>query len=446
MKVLITNSHADNRGDEAAQRAMIRGIKNLVPETTFTVMTISPEGLELDSKVEIHQTFSGSHKTVFNMLIIIWTIFRSVGVKLPTFGRKRELFNGINLIADSDVVISAPGGPYFGELYKSHEMREHILHVAVSWILGKPIMVYGPSMGPFSNRLRNIIRRFFLEKVKIISLRDKISMEYLSGLQLKNPLIYQTADSALQGREKYDDEDIKSMMISEGIIKENHDWIQGRVIGITPTGARWNYKNSLDEVRDENNYCEMIANTIDEICSSDNTSVVFIPQLYGRDDDLPLIQEIIGRVKNKELISILSPELDSDLQQGVISKLDCVIGNRYHSVIFALNNITPVICIAYEHKSVGIMEEVGLSKFTINIEDASVGRLIETYNLLIANSESIRATIRENLPKLKRKATLNTLLAAALIKSVSKGHTKRDDILREVEMVEESKSIANQYY
>ncbi|GAG45136.1 unnamed protein product, partial [marine sediment metagenome] len=53
VNIVITNSHSDNRGDEAAQRAMINTLGKLIPNSKLTVVTASPCGLDLQEGVDV---------------------------------------------------------------------------------------------------------------------------------------------------------------------------------------------------------------------------------------------------------------------------------------------------------------------------------------------------------------------------------------------------------
>jgi colanic acid/amylovoran biosynthesis protein len=46
-----------------------------------------------------------------------------------------------------------------------------------------------------------------------------------------------------------------------------------------------------------------------------------------------------------------------------------LIGTRFHSVIFALTSRIPCVAIGYEHKTRGIMDDLGLGDWVIQIAD-----------------------------------------------------------------------------
>ncbi|MHC4131893.1 MAG: polysaccharide pyruvyl transferase family protein [Planctomycetota bacterium] len=413
IKIVVTNSHANNRGDEAAQRSMIHSIRAFVPNAQFTVLTTFPDGLSLQEGVKILKTFSASK--IIGFLILLWTMLRALGLRLPTF-RNRKL-KIVREMAKADIIISAPGGPYFGDLYSSHEIREHLFHIFLSKILRKPVMIYAPSMGPFNSRKRNILRRYLLNKVEIITLRDHISKEYLDSLKLTRPLVYLTADSAFQDTINVEKGKIESIMIAEKII-DHQDEIPNRkpLVGITPTGPNWNFRDSVDAQEKQEDYNKIIAKTIDYLVDKFDATIVFFPQLYGKSDDVPLINEITSFVNKKDAVRVLSNKWNSEIQQAIISQMDFVIGNRYHSVIFSLKAEIPTICLAYEHKSVGIMQAAKLDKYVININDLTYELLFDKINQVWNQQEEIRKILGVKIPEIRQLSLKNSVYATALIK------------------------------
>lgn len=431
-KIVITNSHANNRGDEAAQRSLINSIKLLVPNAKFTVFTISPNGLQLQENVNVFQTFSASGKNA--LFIVIWTYFRSLGIRLPTFNKGRKIFELIEEMAKAKIIISAPGGPYFGDLYSSHEIKEHLLHIYLSKILRKPVMIYGPSMGPFNSHIRNIIRRHILNKVEIITLRDHISEKYVENLTLTRPLIYLASDSAFQDAVNIDEAKIKKILVEENIIESNGKNInKGPLIGITPTGAEWNYRNSENPEKEEKRYNKIIAKTINYLIKKFNARIVFFPQLYGDSDDMPLIKKIIKMVDKKETVKIISKEFNSDIQQAIISQMNLFIGNRYHSVIFALKGNIPTVCLAYEHKSIGVMETVKLEKYVIKINTLSYKVLIKKINQAWMEKEKIKNILKQQMNIVRRLSVLNSIFALALVNCTMRHNTQKKDLEKEID-------------
>jgi len=430
VKIVAINSHADNRGDEAAQRSMIHTLGQMIPESRFTVLTVTPHGLELQEHVEVLRAFSAVNRAFpfFHLpFITLWTVLRLLGIKLPFLGRRFQICKGLERLAEADIVISCPGGPYFGDIYRSHEIGEHLLHIFIAKIFRKPVMIYGMSIGPFRIRWRNVLRKYLLNKVEVITLRDPISREYLEELRLTKPIIQVTADSAFQS-----DVNLSSLRLSEVMAAEIGPHGDRPLVGITPTGARWNFPGLGNAGKLMADYTRTIAAAVDHIVEKYNAIVVFFPQLYGISTDMPLIEKIIEQTNSSDSIRVLSNRLDSDIQQAVISQMDLMIGNRYHSVIFALKSCVPTVCISYEHKSAGVMQEVGMTGFLIGIKDLSCDRLIQITDDAWSHREDIRARLKPGVEKLQKLSRVNSLAAEVLIDMVQAGDIRRDLLAKEI--------------
>ena len=435
LKILITNSHADNRGDEAAQRGMIAGIKRFIPEAQFVVLTNSPQGLCLPEQVKVYQTFSAMNRRFpfFHFpFIAVWMLLRKCGIRLSFLNRVYPAFARLEEIADADIVLSCPGGPYIGELYRSHEITEHLFHLWIARFFKKPMMMYGPSMGPFTCKWRNYIRRGLLNRVQIITLRDPISREYLKQLNLAKPVIHVTADSAFQYDIEISPEQIPELMISQKIIPTDSHDNTTPLIGFTPAGARWNFKNMPDAKQRQDNYIRLMARMLDYLVNARQCRIVIFPQLYGRNTDMPLINRIIEKTTHSESIRIVSDTLDSDQQQALISQMDLMIGNRYHSVIFALKHAVPTVCIAYEHKSEGVMQQAGLEDYLIHVRDLTFDKLTETIDAAWQKRAEIRKAVEPNVRRLQEQSLKNSLAALALVMCVRKKQLNKKELEREI--------------
>jgi colanic acid/amylovoran biosynthesis protein len=430
--IVITNSHGDNRGDEAAQRSMVRMLAELIPQARFTILTNSPKGLSMPDGVEVRPTFAAWNRRFPFLplpMILLWLALRKLGMKLTGLNRF-ALFGSLDSIARADLVLSAPGGPYIGEIYRGHELSEHLLHLWIAEKLGKSVMIYGPSMGPFTTR-RNKIRRRLLDVVPVITLRDPISKQYLDDLKISTPLVYVAADSAFQDSVAIDATRLDQILVSEEIFDPANPHIP--LIGVTPAGARWNYRNAAEPKIKQAEYVALMARTVDHLIESYGCRVVFFPQLYGRSSDLPLIQSIVDKSRYADQVRILSDRHDSDIQQAVISRMDMMIANRYHSAIFAIKQAVPVVCIAYEHKAKGVMRQAGVEDYLIDIGELSFDTLSAAIRRAWENRQAIRRELQESLPILRKSARTSSLAVLVLCHCAQRGDLNREKLAAEIE-------------
>lgn len=392
MNILITNQHTNNRGDESATKALIYGLKNILGNNIK--ITVMPQNdkyqfLKMKNIKEIGMICSIKEA----LLSLVFLFLYKIGINiLPRLNLR--LKQKINAFLEADLIISAHGGPYFGDLYVNHEIV-HFYPIFIALILNKPFCLYSPSIGPFKNKLANIYRKFFLSKFKLISLRDEISIKYLSDFLPENKPFYLASDSCLQ-------QPIKRFYQKQ------------KIVGITP----WGFNGKVDCQDKLNTYKKIMAEAIDFMIEKLKIKVVFIPQLYGKDSDLDLINEIISLTnsKHKLKIKILNPQYDSTRQQQEISKMSLIIGNRYHSIIFAAKMGTAFVPIYYEHKAKSFVESLGLENLLIDVYKLSKKDLLEKIDYVWQNRVSLVKKADKKLPSLQNKAFMATQLIGEFYK------------------------------
>ena len=76
---------------------------------------------------------------------------------------------------------------------------------------------------------------------------------------------------------------------------------------------------------------------------------------------------------NKNII-VIDENQSSDVQQEIIKKSCLVIGSRYHSVVFAINNEIPFVSLSYEHKMKGLLEVLDMTDRMVEIQDIFDGK------------------------------------------------------------------------
>ncbi len=421
VRVTITNSHSNNRGDEAAQRSLVRMLRRVAPDAELTVLTAWPAGLDLGEGVRVRRTFAAIDRAFpfFHLpFILAWMLLRRGGVSMRWLARLYPAVGAMEELARADVVISAPGGPYIGDLYRRHEIGEHLLHLFIARWFGKPVMIYGPSMGPFRIRRRNALRRWILRRVQIITLRDPISAAYLDELRIAGPVVEVAADSAFQCPVEVDPARVDRILAEMNLLDPDDP---RPLVGFTPAGARWNFKQDRAAATRQDQYIRIMAEALDRMVESYDCRVIIFPQLYGRNSDLPLIESIAACCRRREHLRILPASLDSDVQQAVMQRLEIMVGNRYHSVVFALKARVPTVCIAYEHKSVGVMNEAGLGDYVLDVTTMSRDELVATIDRLWRQRDAVRRAMDPAVRRLEEKALRNAHAVRALLDAMSGG-------------------------
>jgi colanic acid/amylovoran biosynthesis protein len=99
------------------------------------------------------------------------------------------------------------------------------------------------------------------------------------------------------------------------------------------------------------------------------------------------------------------------------SELDFLIGTRFHSVIFSLTSGVPCIAIEYQHKSRGIMRELGLEHWVLAIGDVTEERLGNLFDEMVRERDTYRNHLTEVMPQYVRRANAVTGVLAVTWKN-----------------------------
>lgn len=97
--------------------------------------------------------------------------------------------------------------------------------------------------------------------------------------------------------------------------------------------------------------------------------VVIMPQLFGVPERDQLYFEAISDGYFKNDVTIISDVYDSDVQQNIIREAQLVIGARYHTIVFAINNQIPFLALSYEHKMYDMLRILNLQDFSVPLND-----------------------------------------------------------------------------
>ena len=394
--VLVVNQHGDNRGDEAALLAMCAGIEAELGPTQFTVIhqfnnaaagpMLRPDALWITLKLPKFEA----------LRILVYICLRIFGLRLHfllgSLGKKT-----IAAYETADVVVSAPGGPYFGDLYIRHE-AVHWLYVWLAKLHHVSAVLYATSAGPFQKKWANPFRRYTYRCFSRLFVREEISAEHIRGLfvgRRRNVNIEVSVDSALQ--------------VSVAPIDRLPEEDQLIVV----SAIHWPYPNDPSPQLRQKEYDTSVVEAIKIFADGRPTQVVFVPQLYGSiHRDTPYLEGLVRLVPTNIRCEVLSDTKSSKEQRAVFAAADWVIAGRYHPAVFAVSAAVPLLCIAYEHKATGVLQAAGVPDAVLSIEEVSVEVVRAKARELLAGKADLLA--RLNVAQLAlREVSSRTSVAVA---------------------------------
>jgi len=420
LNILIIHAPWNDRGDEAAIRAMVDSlILNLkVEKITMMIMYKTFAQFPYKNIRTIEHPFSMS---IYIPKITYILVHLNAFVMLFSFGKLSFTKAGkefIKAVDQADVVIHAPGGPDIGDLYGESLFCDFssLFELLISKVLKKkPVFFYAPSMGPFSGKFMNFVRKYILSKIDALIVREQISAEYLKKqLGLK---AYVTGDSALQN--DIPNNYIKKYNNISEILKLLKD---EKMVGMTISDLSWHPIYGRN-----NKLAEKIKDSfIDagQYLMGRGYMILLIPILFGElqeRQDAGLIQKIFTSLterkkEGRERVFILPLNIDAYAQQIIISKLFCTINVRYHGDVFSAKGGVPFIPISYEHKIDGFVKKVGFSDLLINAGDITTDRIINKFMYLEKNHSMFKKRLQRKIPLLKRESRKTTQIIVSKLR------------------------------
>jgi colanic acid/amylovoran biosynthesis protein len=405
--ILIINQHGENRGDEAAMTAMQRSLSQALGDARFTVLYQHRDATMKPRTVGETNALPIVLPLVEYLRALAYSFCNLLGINtsFPLSNRMKPM---IDAYRSADLVVSAPGGPYFGDLYAGHELV-HWWYVWLGHRFGCPLFLYAPSAGPFKNRLLNPIRRWMYRKFDTLVVREEISADHLRGLLGDRTRIEVTADSALQvawtpfQRDDYFD--------------ESRAQLRTRFL-VAISLIDYSYPGCANRGALRERYLSAALELVLFLSKSRSCHFLLIPQLYGRaHSDVEFLRAFGRRLPSGISFEIVDTLLNSDAQQRIFAMCDLHIASRYHPAIFGHAGLCPGICIYYEHKALGFMQQLGLERFAFDIREVEARNLVEAASELLQRREEIIEVLAQRIPELRQRARRTTELALSLIRA-----------------------------
>jgi len=395
--ITIVNAHWNNRGDEAALLAILRGLKKFYRDSKITILIKDGKSVEQFPELEQVKCFPAK----FNAKIWdIWLTTLSSGL----FGVNKLLKQTVKTLKNSDLIIYSPGGSVINERFFWRKQMEYLVPFICAKLYTIPMFVAAPSIGPFDTSKKNRILRWLLTTPQKFIVREEISEDYLEQIGIRKNVIT-TIDSAFYTKIELDYQE--KILTSNDALKEFLSSYE-KVVGITITDFSWHVKHNKDE-KIKTRIEDTFNNFITEL-DNRGYGILFIPQLFGNQNDYDYMNEF-----SRTNTFIMDDELDSDFQQYIISKLYAVVGMRYHSNIFSAKMGIPFIAIAYEEKMEGFMQLSDLVKYSISLENLSFENLIKKFNLLERNYQNISKRLRNSLQDFVHRSEKTMTLLGSLL-------------------------------
>lgn len=400
-RITITNAYTwYNKGDAGILLGIINTLKKIYnDDVEFEILSFTPDEdkkryCKDDSIKDVYSNILNprpyKHTKIGKLWAIIKLFFKMIylwimlNLNKTTLTKKEKSFKAMS---ESDIIVVCGGGFLGGKKFDS---LMHLFQIYADTKFGKPVIVMGTSIEPIKNKLIKRYTERVLKAVNYVYARETITYRYLQTFMDENKFTL-IPDMAFMLEDKKEKNDITNLKRENNIL-----------IGITV--RKWNFPNSAEPKKAMENYMNSIARCIEKTVQEKNAIFIFVPQViveYG--DDTVTARMIKDKIdeKFKEKFVILEDDLSPVELKTLIWNLDYFIGTRMHSNIFATSMGLPTVAIAYEKKTNGIMETVGLEDYVVEINDITEEKLEEKLEKVMRNEKKIRKNLEQRIKEIR---------------------------------------------
>jgi polysaccharide pyruvyl transferase CsaB len=358
-KVMISGYYGfGNVGDEAILSAMIKALRQRIPDLDIVVLTQDPAHTESTYGV------------------------RSVNRRNPG-AIFREML-GINLFISG-------GGGLIQDVTGVSTIQYYLGMVLAAKLLLKKVMFYAQGVGPILTEKGKTYTRLIANRVDFITVRDEESKEEFRSIGVTRPPVVVTADPVLAL------EPVSPDYVSEILKKES---IEDAPVKIALSIRPW--KTDVD-------YIAVMARLADHLTENCKAQVIFIP--FQKSQDLEVCEKARSLMKNRA--SLLRGEYTPEELQGFIGRMDMIVGMRLHSLILAGTMNIPMVGVVYDPK-VRVFSELLKIPF-IDLKGLTEGAIIDLTASALQQKNGYRESIARKMEELKEKALLTARVAESLI-------------------------------
>ena len=347
-RVLISGYYGfNNIGDESILRTVLLNLRENFDDLDITILSHNPQ--DTSEKYGVHAV------------------------------ERMSLPKVLKAIKNCDLLIFG-GGSLLQDVTSNGSIFYYLFVIRMALMFKKKVLLYSQGVGPIRGAFNRRLTARYLKKVDEIAVRDEASAKLLTDIGVPGEKIAVTADPVMRIR-RADPEEGKEIFRSIGLEKQ-----EGRPI------VGWAIKSSdLSSP-----FLEEIARSIRWLDDTYHVDSVLIPFHY--EQDAAVVNQIADRLDGK--VYCIREKYLSDEILSIIGNLDCLVGVRLHSLIFAAIMDVPSIGISYDPKVDAFMDSIG-RRCISGTDDFSLEKFREAYGETMERREEILQTTAEKTAELK---------------------------------------------
>ena len=313
----------------------------------------------------------------------------------------RKVKESLTLYESSKYIFVKGGGflhDYSRGIIGLYTIYYQLFHIKLALKMNKNVYIMPNSYGPFKNRTTSKMVKKVLNKCKLVTARESISAsKNYNDLGVNIDLYPDLAFFLDKSKSTYNVESL--------LRKNDIDPLNDNIVAITVRPYRfYSYEKPEEKYfQYKQSFVEFI-----EYLTAKKYKVLLVVHTRAENDhenDERCIDEIVSMInKNENVKKIKDDNLNCYDLKKLYGYCKYVVGTRFHSVIFSLEQQIPCIAITYGgNKGDGIMKDLNLSEYAIKIGELSSKKLINTFDSMINNRNNITKKIVTYLDEAEKK-------------------------------------------
>lgn len=291
----------------------------------------------------------------------------------------------LNALRTSDGLISG-GGSLLQDATSSKTIPYYTGIIKLAQWLGKPTFIYSQGIGPVTRRWMDPLIRSSMRKSAYVSVRDAESAELLKRIGVPHSRIEVVPDPVMglplpAGAEA-------------GRAQAADDAAAVPVLGVSLRHWR---KDGADLGR--------AADALAELASRRRVRLRFLP--FHTPDDAEasklVMERLSGRLAEGSSAELAAPGDDPQQMLLEVSRCDALLGMRLHALIYAANQMVPMLGLSYDPKIDQFLHRLGLAAVGTT-EQLDPGAFADSAEQLLDDISGWKEKHREAIERLRQQS------------------------------------------
>ncbi|NJN86715.1 MAG: polysaccharide pyruvyl transferase [Leptolyngbyaceae cyanobacterium SL_7_1] len=295
----------------------------------------------------------------------------------------------------ADLIVST-GGTYLVEKYS---LAARIFDFHISLLLGKPLVFYTQSLGPFANPGNRTKLRQIFDRALLILLRDEASLRHIQALGIRGNNTQVSSDVVFALRTQPTPLGDRPAVLSTGRPR------------IAISVRYWHLFNHISPELGLHNYRAAIAALTQFLVKDHQAEVTFLSTCQGIPEywtDDSQFATSIFELLPAEVQAHVSVNREFHTPQTLVewlSACDMIVATRMHMCILGLVAGTPVLPIAYEFKTKELFNRLGMGQWVHDIETIDDESLVSSAKKFLQALPDIQQILPKEVAKERERAT-----------------------------------------